>query len=137
MSRVFNRSLQLTTLFALLVALPAAANPIHPYSEPISLGDRAIDIGELLEAAFASTPWTLVQESDALYLGELSYKGFDVQARISVVDNTLTMTLDSITETGCGSNCKKVDQKRALSWLVSLRRNITYELTVRIRDSLQ
>jgi len=137
MNRVFNRSLQLVALLTLLVALPSAANPIHPYSEPISLGDRAIDINDVLEVAFAATPWTLVQESDELYRGDLSYRGYDVQARISVIDNTLTMTLDSITETGCGGNCKKVDPKRASGWLVSLRRNITFELTERIRDSLQ
>ena len=137
MSKVISNLLQVVTLLVLLVAVPATAASIHPYAEPIALGDRAIDIGEVLEAAFVSTPWTLIQESDALYLGELSYRGFDVQARISVVDNTLTMTLDSITETGCGSNCKNVDQKRAVNWLVSLRRNITHELTVRIRDSLQ
>jgi hypothetical protein len=96
-----------------------------------------IDIDDMLEAAFAATPWTLIQQSPTVYLGDLSHRGFDVQTRITVVDNTLTMTLDSITETGCGSNCKSVDPRKALGWLVSLRRNITFELTARIRDSLQ
>ncbi len=138
MTKTLNRSLQLSTLLAvLLVAVPVIAKPIHPYAEPIALGDEAIDIGDTLAAAFESTPWALVKEDDGLYLGELSYRGFDVQARISVVDNVLTLTLDSITETGCGSNCKHVDAKRALNWLVSLRRSITYELTIRVRDSLQ
>ena len=138
MTKTLNRYLQLSTLLAvLLVAVPVIAEPIHPYAEPIALGDEAIDIGEILATAFQPTPWTLVKQNDALYLGELSYKGFDVQARITVVENVLTLTLDSITETGCGENCKKVDAKRALNWLVSLRRSITYELTLQIRDSLQ
>ena len=138
MDRAINRSLQLITLLVVLfAAVPVIADPIHPYAEPIALGDEAIDIGEMLAVAFQPTPWTLVKENDALYLGELSYKGFDVQASISVVDNVLTLTLDSITETGCGGNCKNVDEKRALNWLISLRRSITYELTIRVRDSLQ
>jgi len=138
MSKAVNRSLCLSTLLAaFLVAVPVTAEPIHPYSEPIALGDKTVDVGAMLAAAFAPTPWTLVKESDALYMGELLYKGYDVQARISVVDNVLMLTLDSITETGCGGNCKKVDQKRASNWLVSLRRSITYELTLRIRDSLE
>ena len=124
-------------LVVLLVAAPVIAEPIHPYAEPIALGDESIDIGDALAAAFQPTPWTLVKESDSLYIGELSYRGFDVRAEISVVDNVLTLTLDSITETGCGENCKNVDAKRASNWLVSLRRSITYELTIRIRDSLQ
>jgi len=138
MGKTFKKSSQFSTLLTvLLVATPAFAEPIHPYAEPIALGDEAVDIGEVLAAAFQPTPWTLVKESDALYVGELSYRGFDVRAEISVVDNVLTLTLDSITETGCGSNCKNVDVKRASNWLVSLRRSITYELTIRVRDSLQ
>jgi len=70
-------------------------------------------------------------------LGELSYKEIDVQVRISVVDNVLTLTLDSVTETGCGDNCEDLGEKTALRWIVGLRRNITYELTLRVRDSLQ
>jgi hypothetical protein len=137
MSWALNRSLQLVALLVLLVALPSAAQPMHPYSEPISLGDRVINIDDMLEAAFASTPWTLTQRTPTVYLGDLSHRGYDVQARITVVDNTLTMTLDSITETGCGNNCKEIDPRKALGWLLTLRRNITYELTARVRDSLR
>lgn len=138
MSKTIKRSLQLSALLVvLLVAVPVTAKPIHPYAEPIALGDKVVDVSVMLAAAFQRTPWTLVKENDALYSGVLSYRGFDVQVRISVVDNVLTLALDSITETGCGSNCKNVDEKRALNWLVSLRRNITYELTLRVRDSLQ
>ena len=146
MSRVFNRSVPKVVLLALLFAVPSFAEPIHPYSEPISLGDRVIDIDDMLEAAFVATPWSLSQRSPTVYSnlaevyvyrGDLSHRGFDVQVRITVVDNTLTMTLDSITETGCGNNCKEIDPRKALGWLLTLRRNITYELTARVRDSLQ
>jgi len=138
MSKVISRSLQLSALLAVfLVAIPVTAKPIHPYAEPIALGDQGVDISAMLVAAFERTPWTLAKENDALYLGKLSSKGVDVQVRISVVDNVLTLTLDSVTETGCGSNCKDLGEKRALNWLVGLRRNITHELTLRIRDSLQ
>ena len=137
MSRVFNRSVPKVVLLALLFAVPSFAEPIHPYSEPISLGDRVIDIDDMLEAAFVATPWSLSQRSPTVYRGDLSHRGFDVQVRITVVDNTLTMTLDSITETGCGNNCKEIDPRKALGWLLTLRRNITYELTARVRDSLQ
>lgn len=121
----------------ILFAVPVTAKPIHPYAEPIALGDHGIDIGAALEVAFDKTPWTLAKESDDLYFGNLSYKGFDVQARISIVDNALTVTLVSVTETGCGDNCKDVGEKRVLNWLVSMRRSITYELTLRVRDSLK
>ncbi len=138
MSKAISRSLQLSTLvMAFLVAVPVTAKPIHPYAEPITLGDQALDVGAMLTAAFKTTPWTLAEESDALYLGELSYKGFDVQVRISVVDNVLTLTLDSVTETGCADNCKDLGETPVLRWIVSLRRSITYELTLRVRDSLQ
>ena len=138
MSKVVNRSLQLSTLLVMfLVAFPVTAKPIHPYAEPIALGDQTIDLSAMLTAAFESTPWTLVKENDALYLGKLSSKGTDVQVRISVVDNVLTLTLDSVTETGCGDNCEDLGEKTALRWIVGLRRNITYELTLRVRDSLQ
>ena len=138
MSRVINRSLQLCTLLVVfLVALPVTAKPIHPYADPIALGDQAIDVSAMLATAFESTPWTLAQENDAQYLGKLSYKGFDVQVRISLIDNVLTMTLDSVTETGCADNCKDLGEKPVLRWLVSLRRSITFELTVQVRDSLQ
>ena len=121
----------------ILFAVPATAKPIHPYAEPIALGDHGIDIGAALEVALDKTPWTLAKESDDLYFGNLSYKGFDVQVRISVVDNVLTMTLDSVTETGCGDNCKDDGEKRVLNWLVSMRRSITYELTLQVRDSFK
>ncbi len=138
MSKVVNRSLQLSTLLVvLLVAIPVTAKPIHPYAEPIALGDQAVDLSAMLAAAFEPTPWTLAKENDALYLGKLSSKGVDVQVRISIVDNVLTLTLDSVTETGCGGNCKDLGEKKAERWVVGLRRNITYELTLRVRDSLQ
>ncbi len=138
MSTAINRSLQLSTLLVVfLVALPVTAKPIHPYAEPIAMGGHVFDAGAMLTAAFELTPWTLAKENDALYLGKLSNKGLDVQVRISVVDNVLTLTLDSVTESGCGSNCKDLGEKRALRWLVNLRRQITYELTLRVRDSLQ
>jgi hypothetical protein len=138
MSKVISRSLQLSALLAvLLVAVPVTAKPIHPYSEPIAMGDHAFDVGAMLVAAFERTQWTLAKENDALYLGKLSYQEVDVQVRISVADNVLTLTLDSVTESGCGSNCKDLGEERALRWLVSLRRHITYELTLRVRDSLQ
>ena len=127
----------MSTLLALfLVAAPATAEPLS-YSEPINLGDHAIDIGEMLETAFVRTQWTLTKENDSHYLGNLSYNGIDVQVRISKVDNVLTLTLDSVTETGCGIDCKDLGERAALGWIVSLRRNITYELTLRVRDSLQ
>ena len=138
MSNSINRSLQLFTLLVVfLVAVPVTAKPVHPYAEPISLGDRTVDVGAMLAAAFKTTQWTLVEESDAIYLGKLSYKGTDVRVRISVVDNVLTLTLDSVTATGCGDNCKDLGEKAALRWIVSLRRSIAYELTLRVRDSLQ
>jgi len=138
MSKVINRSLQLSTLLMVfLAAASVTAKPIHPYAEPIALGEQTVDVSAMLTAAFEATPWTLAKENDALYLGELSYKGFDVQVRISVVDNVLTLTLDSVTETGCGGNCKDLGEKPALRWIVGLRRNITVELTLRVRDSLQ
>jgi hypothetical protein len=137
MSRVIKQSLQLSTLMVMfLFAVPVNANPIHPYSEPIALGDQAIDIGAALEAAFETTPWTLTKESDDLYFGNLSYKGYEVQVRISVVNNVLTVTLDSVTETGCSDNCEDLGDKKVLNWLVSMRRSITYELTLRVRDGL-
>jgi hypothetical protein len=138
MSNVANRSLRLFTLLVVfLVAIPVTAEPIHPYAEPIALGDQAVDLSAMLEAAFEPTPWTLAKEDDALYLGKLSSKGVDVQVRISIVDNVLTLTLDSVTETGCGGNCKDLGEKKAERWVVGLRRSITYELTLRVRDSLQ
>ncbi len=138
MSKVFNRSMQLSALVVVfLVAVPVTAKPIHSYAEPIALGDQALDLGGMLASAFENTPWTLAKENDATYLGELSYKGFDVQVRIAVVDNVLTMTLDSVTETGCGGNCEDLGEKPVLRWLVSLRRSITYKLTLQVRDSLQ
>jgi hypothetical protein len=120
-----------------ILAVPVTAKPIHPYAEPIALGDHAIDISAVLAAALEPTPWTLAKESDALHFGKLSYKGFDVKVRISVGDNVLTMTLDSVTETGCGDDCKDLGEKPVLNWLVSMRRSITYELTLRVRDSLK
>ena len=138
MSRVINRSMQLSILMVLfLVAAAVSAKSTHPYADPVTLGDRTIDLGATLEAAFKTTPWTLAKENDASYLGKLSYKGFDVQVRISVVDNVLTMKLDSVTATGCGDNCEDLGEEPVLRWLVSLRRSITVELTKRIRDSLQ
>jgi len=138
MSKAINKSLLLSALAVVfLVAAPVTAKPIHFYAEPIALGDQAVDLGMLLPAAFEGTPWTLVKENDATYLGKLSSKGFDVQVRISVVENVLTMTLDSVTETGCGSNCEDLGEEPVLRWLVSLRRSITYKLTVQVRDSLQ
>ncbi len=138
MSKVISRSLQLSALLAVfLVAAPVTAEPIHPYAEPIALGDQAVDMSAMFVAAFERTPWTVAKENDALYLGKLSSKGIDVQVRFSIVDNVLTLTLDSVTETGCASNCKDLGEKRALNWIVGLRRNITHELTLRIRDSLQ
>lgn len=138
MNKAINRSIQLfTLLMVFFVAVPLAAKPIHPYAEPIVLGKQSVDIGAMLATAFEATPWTLTKENDELYLGKLSSKGVDVQARISVVDNVLTLTLDSVTEAGCGGNCKDLGEGRASRWLVSLRRSITYELTLRVRDSLQ
>ena len=137
MSKIINKSLQLSTLTVMfLFAVPVNANPIHPYSEPIALGDQTFDIGAALEAAFEKTQWTLTKKSDELYIGNLSYKGFDVQVQISLVDNVLTVTLDSVTETGCGDNCKDLGDKKVLNWLVSMRRSITHELTLRVRDGL-
>lgn len=138
MSKLICRLLQASTVLAVsLVANPINAEPIHPFAEPIALGDRAIDVDDTLSAAFDATPWTLSRENDALYLGNLSWKGTDVQVRIAVVDNAITMTLDSVTESGCRDNCKDLGEKRAMGWLITLRRNITYELTLRVRDSLQ
>ena len=138
MSKVVIRSLQLSTLLVVfLVAIPVTAKPIHPYAEPIALGDQTVDVSAMLTAAFERTEWTLAKENDALYLGKVSSKGVDVQVRISVVDNVLTLTLDSVTETGCGGNCKDLGEQPALRWIVGLRRNITYELTLWVRDSLQ
>ena len=138
MSKLINRSLQLSTLLVVfLVAIPVTAEPLHPYADPIGLGDQADDVSAILAAAFEPTPWMLAKENDALYLGKLSYKEVDVQVQISVVDNVLTMTLDSVTETGCGGDCKDLGEKPALRWLVSLRRDIAHELTLRVRDSLQ
>ena len=138
MSKLVNRTLHLSTLLVVfLVAVPVTAKPIHPYAEPIALGDQTFDLSAMLTAAFEPTPWKLAKENDTLYLGKLSSKGVDVQVRISVVDKVLTLALDSVTETGCGSNCKDLGEKKAERWVVSLRRNITYELTLRVRDSLQ
>jgi hypothetical protein len=138
MSKVISRSLQLSALvLVFLVAVPVTAEPINSYAEPIALGDQALDLGGMLASAFENTPWTLAKENDATYLGKLSYKGFDVQVRISIVENVLTMTLDSVTETGCGGNCEDLGEEPVLRWLVSLRRSITHKLTLLVRDSLQ
>jgi hypothetical protein len=138
MSKVINRSLPLATvLVAFLISGPAAAEPVNPYADPIPLGDHVDDVGAMLAAAFEGTPWTLVRENDALYLGKLSNKGVDVQVRISILDNVLTFTLDSVTETGCSGECKDLGEKRVLNWLISLRRKIAYELTLLVRDSLE
>ena len=139
MSKVFNRSLLVSALVVMyLVASPVTAEPIHSYVEPIALGEQTVDLGATIEAAFKTTPWTLAKENDALYVGMLSYKGFEVQIRISIVENVLAMTLDSVTETGCGDNCEDLgDEDPVLRWLVSLRRSITHELTLRVRDGLQ
>ena len=137
MIKVIKRSLQLSALVVVfLVAVPVTAKPIHSYAEPIALGDQALDFGGVLASAFENTPWTLAKENDATYLGKLSYKGFDVQVRIAIVDNVLTMTWDAVTETGCGGNCEDLGEKPVLRWLVSLRRSITFELTKQVRDSL-
>ena len=137
MSNLINKSLQLSTLIVMfLLAVPVIASPLHPYSEPITLGDQSLDIGAALEAAIEKTHWTLAKESDELYIANLSYKGYEVQVRISVVDNVLTVTLDSVTETGCGDNCKDLGDKKVLNWIVSMRRSITHELTLRVRDGL-
>jgi len=138
MSRVISRSFQLSALvLVFLVAVPVTAEPINSDAEPIALGDQALDLGGMLASAFENTPWTLAKENDATYLGKLSYKGFDVQVRIAVVDNVMTMTLDSVTETGCGGNCEDLGEEPVLRWLVSLRRSITNKLTLQVRDSLQ
>ncbi len=138
MSKVINRSLHLATLLvAFLMAGSVAAEPVHPYADPLPLGDYVDDVGAMLAGAFERTPWTLVKENDALYLGKISNKGFDVQVRISILDNVLTFTLDSVTETGCSGECKDLGEKRVLNWLVSLRRNIAYELTLLVRDGLE
>jgi len=137
MSKLVKKSLQLSTLMVMfLFAAPVNANPIHPYSEPIALGDQTFDIGAALEAAFEKTQWTLTKKSDELNIGNLSYKGFDVQVQISLVDNVLTVTLDSVTETGCGDNCKDLGDRKVLRWLVNMRQRITHELTLRVRDGL-
>ena len=138
MTKAISRSLQLSALVvAFLVAVPVTAKPIHSYAEPIALGDKALDLGGLLASAFENTPWTLAKENDATYLGKLSYKGFDVQVTISIAENVLMMTLNSVTETGCGGDCKDLGEEPVLRWLVSLRRSITYKLTLQVRDSLQ
>lgn len=138
MSKAINKKLRVAALLvALLMGGPVTAEPVHPYADPIPLGNYVDDVGALLGGAFERTPWTLIKENDALYLGKLSYKGFDIQARFAILDNMLLFTLDSVTETDCGSNCKDLGEKRVLNWLVSLRRNITYELTVLVRDSLE
>lgn len=138
MHKVITRSLRGATLLAmLLMAGPVTAEPVHPYADPIPLGDYVDDVGAMLAGAFQRTPWTLVKENDALYLGKISNKGFDVQVRISIHDNVLTFTLDSVTETGCSGECKDLGEKRVLKWLVSLRRNIAYQLTLLVRDGLE
>ena len=138
MSKTTNKLLQLSILMVVfLIAAPVTANPIHPYADPIALGDQAVDLSSVLAGAFQNTPWTLTREDDAHYLGNLSSKGFEVQVRISMVDNVLTMTLDSVTETGCADNCQDLGEEPVLRWLVSLRRNITFKLTEQVRDNLQ
>jgi len=138
MSKVADKLLQLSILMVVfLIAAPVTAKPIHPYADPIALGDQTVDLGVVLTSAFENTPWTLTREDDAHYLGNLSSRGFEVQVRISMVDNVLTMTLDSATETGCADNCQDLDETPVLRWLVSLRRNITFKLTEQVRNNLQ
>ena len=138
MSKVINKTLHVATLLVvLLVGGPVNAEPVHPYADPIALGDYVDDVGALLVRAFERTSWTLVKENDALYLGKISYKGFDIQVRIAILDNVLTFTLDSVTETGCSGECNDLGEKRVLNWLITLRRNITYEMTLQVRDNLQ
>lgn len=114
------------------------AQAVGPYADPLPLGNYVDSPGEMLQRAFAHNNWTLRPEADGEdYLGEISYKGFEIQVRVVIADQMLRLTVESVYATECISACRNLGDKPVLRWLVNLRRSIAYELTFLVRDKLQ
>jgi hypothetical protein len=128
------------TMFALILLLgisPVAAEPVEPYSDPLPIGDYVEDVHGLLERAFGYSQWRLTPwATEDTFTGFLSHKGFDITVRIDVRDQAVWVSLESVHETGCSSDCRDLGEEKVLGWLVSLRRVIAYELTLLIRQRL-
>jgi hypothetical protein len=130
------------SLLVLLLAANASSMPyaieFNSYKDPLPLGNYVEDIDGLLERAFQYDGWSLSSKPDEnTYIGFISYRGYDVSVRISVIDQRIHMTLDSVYATGCGEACENLDEKPVIQWLVILRRAIALELTRTIGEQLE
>lgn len=115
----------------------ASAEPIAPYSDPLPIGDYVDDVHGLLERGFSHGPWRLTPQTiENTYTGFLSYKGFDITIGIDARDQAISLSLESVYETGCTGSCRDLGEERVVGWLVSLRRAIAYELTLSVRQHL-
>lgn len=138
MATTVYRATPLVFLLVLLSAGQVQADTMHPYADPLLIGEHSENFEAVLDRAFKRTVWTLVKQDDSLYVAKLSSRGIDIELQISLQDEFMRFNLGSVTETGCTARCKDLgDEDPVLRWLVSLRRTIAYELTLQILDDLQ
>jgi hypothetical protein len=121
-----------------LSAGSTASADITPYSDPLQLGDYVQDLNGMLERAFSYDGWQLRSHPDPdTYVAFLSYKERDISVHILVRDQNLTLSVESVFETGCASPCEDLGEESVSKWIVNLRRSIAVELTTLVRDGLQ
>ena len=121
----------------LLAAGSTAAYESESYADPLPLGDYVEDVQGLIERSFRRHGWQLQPQSvDTTYIGFISHKGFDITIAIHAQDQALSLTLQSVHETGCSGDCPDLGEERVIGWLVNLRRTIAYELTLMIQQHL-
>lgn len=132
----FKSRLSLLLILTFL-AVVAEAGEIHPYKQPVPLGSYVDDVDALLQRAFAHDNWTLKPQPDGTtFLGEISFKGFEIQVVVSTNEQELSLVLDSVYATECVSACRNLGDQPVMRWLANLRRTIAYELTFLVRDKL-
>ncbi|WP_394204653.1 hypothetical protein [Shewanella waksmanii] len=109
------------------------ADELHIYQDPVPVGDYVKDEAAMLTKALARTGWVYDQQGKQQF-ARLNYKGYQVNVELVHQPAGISLKLLDASRPDCGKKRCEADMDKVTGWLVKLRRNIAYELTLLVRD---
>ncbi|MGZ9899766.1 hypothetical protein [Shewanella gaetbuli] len=118
---------------AMLFSENLVAKTLHIYQDPVPIGNYVDDLEGLLTRASAQNGWTYTH-ADGKRLSKIVHKTYHITVEMLVDEQGVAVSFVDASRPDCTKKSCKVDMDKVNGWLVRLRRNIAYELTLLVRD---
>lgn len=120
-------------VFSVLISFSSYAYEENAFSKPVPYYNYVDSIESLLDVAVKRNGWKLSQNDEGYFYAEISHKNYMIKVALLTDNNSLTIDLLSAEKISCSRSCK-VDMGAVQGWLLRLRKSISYEITLAVRD---